>query len=35
MAAHGRFERYKTTATHDGEEGRRQHGYPPSDAVAQ
>jgi aryl-alcohol dehydrogenase-like predicted oxidoreductase len=34
-AADGRFELYKTTAAHDGDEGRRQHGYPLSDAVAQ
>jgi uncharacterized protein len=27
-AADGRFELYKTTAEHDGEEGRAQHGYP-------
>jgi uncharacterized protein len=26
----GRFELYKTTAKHDGDEGRRQHGFPPS-----
>jgi aryl-alcohol dehydrogenase-like predicted oxidoreductase len=34
LAADGRFELYKTTAEHDGEEGRRQHGYPSSDATA-
>ena len=27
-AADGRFERYKTTAEHDGDEGRTQHGFP-------
>jgi hypothetical protein len=27
-AADGRFERYKTTAEHDGDEGREQHGFP-------
>ena len=30
----GRFELYKTTAAHDGDEGRRQHGFPTSDEVA-
>jgi aryl-alcohol dehydrogenase-like predicted oxidoreductase len=33
MAADGRFELYKTTAKHDGEVGREQHGYPPPEAV--
>lgn len=33
-AADGRFELYKTTAEHEGEEGRAQHGYPPSEALA-
>jgi predicted aldo/keto reductase-like oxidoreductase len=33
-AADGRFELYKTTAAHEGEEGRRQHGFPSSDALA-
>lgn len=32
-AADGRFELYKTTAAHEGEEGRRLHGFPSSDAV--
>jgi hypothetical protein len=27
-AADGRFEHYKTTAEHDGDEGRGQHGFP-------
>jgi hypothetical protein len=27
-AADGRFELYKTTAEHDGAEGREQHGFP-------
>jgi aryl-alcohol dehydrogenase-like predicted oxidoreductase len=30
FAADGRFERYKTTAEHDGDEGREQHGFPSS-----
>ena len=34
LAADGRFELYKTTAEHDGEEGRKQHGFPSSDAAA-
>lgn len=29
----GRFELYKTTAEHEGEEGREQHGFPSSDAL--
>ena len=33
-AADGRFELYKTTAEHEGEEGRTQHGYPSSEALA-
>jgi predicted aldo/keto reductase-like oxidoreductase len=33
-AADGRFERYKTTAEHEGDEGRRQHGFPLQEAVA-
>lgn len=33
LAADGRFELYKTTAEHDGDEGRRQHGYPSSEAA--
>ena len=28
VAADGRFERHKTTATHEGDEGRAQHGFP-------
>lgn len=34
LGADGRFERYKTTAEHDGEVGRAQHGYPSSAALA-
>ena len=30
----GRFELDKTTAEHDGDEGRKQHGYPTSEATA-
>jgi len=30
QSADGRFELYKTTAMHDGDEGRKQHGFPPS-----
>lgn len=30
VASDGRFERYKTTAEHDGDEGRSQHGFPTS-----
>ena len=33
-AADGRFERYKTTAEHDANEGRAQHGFPPMEALA-
>jgi predicted aldo/keto reductase-like oxidoreductase len=33
-ASDGRFERYKTTAEHDGDEGRRQHGFPLQNEVA-
>jgi aryl-alcohol dehydrogenase-like predicted oxidoreductase len=33
-AADGRFELYKTTAQHEGEEGRKQHDFPLSDAVS-
>jgi aryl-alcohol dehydrogenase-like predicted oxidoreductase len=33
-AADGRFELYKTTAEHEGDEGREQHGFPSSEAVA-
>jgi len=34
LAADGRFERYKTTAEHDADEGRAQHGFPPMDKLA-
>jgi uncharacterized protein len=34
VAADGRFERYKTTAEHEGDEGREQHGFPLQDEVA-
>jgi aryl-alcohol dehydrogenase-like predicted oxidoreductase len=30
-ASDGRFELYKTTAKHEGKEGRKQHGFPPPD----
>lgn len=33
-AGDGRFELYKTTAEHEGDEGRTQHGYPSSEALA-
>ena len=33
FAADGRFELYKTTARHDGEEGRKQHGFPQDEAA--
>jgi hypothetical protein len=33
-AVDGRFELYKTTAEHEGDEGRSQHGYPSQDEVA-
>jgi predicted aldo/keto reductase-like oxidoreductase len=33
-AGDGRFELYKTTAQHEGDEGRRQHGFPTSDQTA-
>ena len=32
--ADGRYELYKTSAEHDGEEGRRQHGFPSQQEVA-
>ena len=32
-AGDGRFELYKTTAAHEGDEGRRQHGYPPQEQL--
>jgi aryl-alcohol dehydrogenase-like predicted oxidoreductase len=34
VAADGRFELYKTTAEHEGEEGRAQHGFPSQEEVA-
>ncbi len=34
LAADGRFELFKTTAMHDADEGRAQHGFPPQDALA-
>ena len=34
QAADGRFERFKTTAEHDADEGRAQHGFPPMDELA-
>jgi hypothetical protein len=37
LAAHaldGRFELYKTSAEHDGEVGRKQHGFPSQEEVA-
>jgi predicted aldo/keto reductase-like oxidoreductase len=33
-ASDGRFELYKTTAEHEGDEGRSQHGFPSQDEVA-
>jgi predicted aldo/keto reductase-like oxidoreductase len=33
IAADGRFELYKTTAKHDGEVGRQQHGFPSPEAL--
>ena len=33
-ASDGRFELYKTSAMHDGDEGRAQHGFPSPDAMA-
>src|SRR5262245_29402909 len=33
-ASDGRFEHFKTTAEHDGDEGRRQHGFPLQDELA-
>jgi predicted aldo/keto reductase-like oxidoreductase len=33
-AQDGRFELYKTSAEHDGDEGRKQHGFPTQDEVA-
>jgi aryl-alcohol dehydrogenase-like predicted oxidoreductase len=34
QAADGRFERYKTTAEHEGDEGREQHGFPLQEELA-
>jgi uncharacterized protein len=34
VAADGRFERYKTTAEHEGDEGREQHGFPLQEELA-
>ena len=34
VAADGRFELYKTTAQHDGDEGRAQHGFPSQEELA-
>jgi uncharacterized protein len=34
VAADGRFERYKTTAEHEGDEGRTQHGFPTSEELS-
>ena len=34
VAADGRFELYKTSAQHDGDEGRAQHGFPSQDELA-
>ena len=34
QAMDGRFELYKTTAEHEGDEGRAQHGFPSQDEVA-
>jgi aryl-alcohol dehydrogenase-like predicted oxidoreductase len=34
VAADGRFERYKTTAEHEGDEGRSQHGFPTSEELS-
>jgi hypothetical protein len=33
MAQDGRFELYKTSADHEGDEGRKQHGFPTQDEV--
>ena len=33
-ARDGRFELYKTTAEHEGEVGRRQHGFPSQEEIA-
>jgi uncharacterized protein len=34
IAGDGRFELYKTSALHDGDEGRSQHGFPSPSAMA-
>jgi hypothetical protein len=34
VAADGRYELYKSTAKHEGEVGRKQHGFPSPDDVA-
>jgi hypothetical protein len=34
LASDGRFELYKTTAKHDGDVGREQHGFPSPDELA-
>jgi hypothetical protein len=34
FAADGRFELYKTSAEHEGDEGRAQHGFPSQDEVS-
>jgi hypothetical protein len=33
-AEDGRYELYKTTATHDGKVGRKQHGFPSDEELA-
>jgi uncharacterized protein len=33
-AADGRYELYKTTATHEGKIGRQQHGYPSEEELS-
>jgi hypothetical protein len=34
LAADGRYELYKSTAKHEGEVGRKQHGFPSQEEVA-
>jgi hypothetical protein len=34
VAADGRYELYKSTAKHEGEVGRKQHGFPSQEEVA-
>ena len=34
VAADGRYELYKSTAKHEGDVGRKQHGFPTQDDVA-